>query len=207
MKRTLRNKLYSAWDLLWIKLDFGSSTLCSRISLWWQGCSPGKGLKTSGPCYFKARAAGSIVIGESMYLNASHRTNRVGLNNPVLIETLGDGVIEIGSCSGASSVVISSRSRITIGSNTIMGGNVRIFDHDFHSLNPSAWRTSEDAKLVQSRPVTIGNNVFIGTNAMVLKGVSIGDNAVIGAGSVVTKNVGNGEIWAGNPARKIGMVK
>jgi acetyltransferase-like isoleucine patch superfamily enzyme len=58
---------------------------------------------------------------------------------------------------------------------------------------------------VVSRPVTIGNNVFIGAHSTILKGVTIGDKAIIGAGSVVAKSVPAGEIWAGNPARFIGM--
>ena len=50
---------------------------------------------------------------------------------------------------------------------------------------------------------TIGNDVWIGTGAMVKAGVTIADGAVIGMGSVVTKDVGPYEIWAGNPARLI----
>ena len=49
----------------------------------------------------------------------------------------------------------------------------------------------------------VGNNVFIGTNCIVLKGVSIGNNSIVGAGSVVTKNIPANELWAGNPAKFI----
>ena len=52
-------------------------------------------------------------------------------------------------------------------------------------------------------PVTIGNNVWIGGNTVVVPGVNIGDNTVIGAGSVVTKDVPSGVIAAGNPCRVI----
>jgi len=203
MQRTFRNKLYSAWDFLWVKLDFFFSTWRSLFLIKLQGCSVGKGLRTSGPCYFKVRKSGAIKIGNSVYLIASHRTNRVGLTNPILLETFGDGIIEIGDCSGASAVIISSRSKVSIGSNVIMGGNVRIFDHDFHSLDPSSWRTARDEMEVRSSPVTIGDNVFIGSNALILKGVAIGENAIVGAGSVVTKDIASGEIWGGNPARLI----
>ena len=51
--------------------------------------------------------------------------------------------------------------------------------------------------------VKIGNNVFIGANTIVLKGVTIGDRSIIGAGSVVTKNIPEDEIWGGNPAKFI----
>ena len=49
----------------------------------------------------------------------------------------------------------------------------------------------------------IENNVFIGANRIILKGVSIGDLSIIGAGSVVTKNDLSDQIWAGNPAKFI----
>lgn len=52
-------------------------------------------------------------------------------------------------------------------------------------------------------PVVIGNNVFVGTNAVILKGVTIGSNVIIGAGSVVTGDCESNSVYAGNPARKI----
>lgn len=199
--RTFRNRLYSAWDILWIKLDFMGSTMKSRFSLWLQGCRVGAGFKTSGKCYFKARQADSIRIGNSVILLAGHRTNRVGLTNPVLLETFEGGLIEIGHHSGASAMVISSRSRVSIGEYVKMGGNVRIFDHDYHSLYFLCRRGAEDRLHVSTKPVIIGDDVFIGTNSIILKGVTIGDRSIIGAGSVVSQNIPNDEIWAGNPAR------
>ena len=57
--------------------------------------------------------------------------------------------------------------------------------------------------LEYTHPVTIGNNVWICTGAMILPGVTIGDGSVIGAGSVVTKDVPSGCLAAGNPCRVI----
>ena len=84
-----------------------------------------------------------------------------------------------------------------------IGGNVRIYDHDFHSLDFQTRRGAEDQLQIQTRPVEIGDDVFIGANAIILKGVTIGARAVIGAGSVVSRNIGPDEIWAGNPARMV----
>lgn len=53
-------------------------------------------------------------------------------------------------------------------------------------------------------PIVIGKDVWIGANAVILPGRNIGDGAVVGAGSVVTKNIPAYEVWAGNPAKKIG---
>lgn len=51
--------------------------------------------------------------------------------------------------------------------------------------------------------VRIGNNVFLGANSVVKQGITIGDNAIIGAGAVVLKDVPNGEVWVGNPAKRL----
>ena len=127
----------------------------------------------------------------------------VGLTGPTQLQSLGDGMIELGEGSGASSVVISARARVRIGCRVKLGGNVRIYDHDYHSLDFELRRGRQDGDHVRSRPVFIGDDVFIGVNAIILKGVTIGDRAIIGAGSVVTQNVPADEIWAGNPARRM----
>jgi maltose O-acetyltransferase len=57
--------------------------------------------------------------------------------------------------------------------------------------------------LVESDPVIIGDNVWIGERAIILKGVNIGDNAIVAAGSVVTKSIPNNSLVAGNPAKII----
>jgi acetyltransferase-like isoleucine patch superfamily enzyme len=202
MKRNILNKLYSAWDLFWVHTDFFLSTLRSRLSLSFQGCPPGKGLRTSGRCHVKARRAGSIRIGHQVSLYACQRSNRVGLNNPVMLHTLGEGRIEIGDHTGGSSVVLSARSEIRIGRQVKMGGNVRIFDHDFHALDPAVRRTPEDESQVRTRPVIIGDDVFVGTNAMILKGTTIGARSIIGAGAVVAGlDVPPDSVVVGNPAR------
>lgn len=157
-------------------------------------------LKTSGKCYFKARRAGSIRLGKNVKFLAAHRSNRVGMTGPVILETIGRGEIEVGDGSGGSAVTISSRSKVTIGKNVKLGGNVRIFDHDFHSLDPELRRSFYDSKHVRTKPIIIGDDVFVGANVMILKGVTVGDRAIIGAGGVVVCDVAADEVWGGNPA-------
>ena len=74
-----------------------------------------------------------------------------------------------------------------------------ILDSDFHHLDPLK-RHAPDAP---AKSVTIANNVWIGSRAIILKGVTIGDDAVVGAGAVITKNVPPKTLVAGNPARII----
>ena len=206
MRRTFRNKLYSLWDVAWIHIDRIWSTLWSRASLWLQGCECGSGLRTTGRCHFKSRCENGIRIGKNACLLAGWRSNRVGMSGPVLLTTLGEGRIDIGDDFGASSLVISSRASVTIGHDVKLGGNVRIFDHDFHSLDPSVRRTNADCDHCVSRAVSIGNDVFVGADAMILKGVKLGDRVIVGARSVVTKSFEADVVIAGNPAREVDFV-
>jgi acetyltransferase-like isoleucine patch superfamily enzyme len=203
MKRFWRNWVYSAWDVFWIFADRFVSTLSSKFSLWFQGGHYGNDLHTTGRCSFKLRHQKSVILGNRVSLLAGWRSNRAGLTGGVLLETLGDGFIRIGDDSGGSAVVISSRSGITIGKHVCLGANTRIYDHDFHPLDFMQRRLSrnEQAQHTRSEPVTVGNDVFVGANAMILKGVTIGDRSIVAAGSVVFRGVYPQDcIIAGNPA-------
>ena len=87
---------------------------------------------------------------------------------------------------------------VSIGSMTQIGPGVQILTAD-HPRDA----VQRKAGLEFGRPVSIGNNVWIGAGALILPGVVIGDDAIIGAGSVVTRNVPAGATVVGNPARKI----
>ncbi|MER6134167.1 sugar O-acetyltransferase [Streptomyces sp. NPDC001815] len=87
---------------------------------------------------------------------------------------------------------------ITIGEDCQIGPNVQLLTPT-HPLEPQPRRD----KLEAARPITIGDNVWLGAGAIVLPGVSIGDNSVIGAGAVVTKDVPAGVVAVGNPARPV----
>jgi len=107
------------------------------------------------------------------------------------------------SMSNSAIVCVNS---ITIGDNVMIGGSCKIWDTDFHPIDPDM-RKKDPNKNFKSRPIIIKDNAFIGGCSIILKGVTIGENAVIGAGSVVSKDVPANEIWAGNPARFIKKVQ
>jgi acetyltransferase-like isoleucine patch superfamily enzyme len=201
--RTLRNKIYSAYDAVVIQANMVFSTLRTNLGCAFQGCVIGHGFRSSGRIRIKSRASGDIVLGDHVRLLAHWRSNRVGLSGPVILHTWEGGRIEIGDHTGASSVVISSRSGVRIGRHVNIGGNVRIFDHDFHALDPEIRRSPRGCDDCATKPIIIGDDVFIGTNCIILKGVTIGDRAIIGAGSVVTKDVPADAVAAGNPAAVI----
>ncbi len=179
-------------------------TFLARIKLSAYRCPVGPGLRVDGRIVVCASRRAAIVLGSHVRFISRHGANLVGLQGPVILHSIADGRIAIGDHSGGSSVVISSRASVTIGQRVLMGGNVRIYDHDYHSVEAENRREPlRDAQHVRSRPVRIGDDVFIGTNAIILKGVSIGDRSIIGAGSVVSCTVPADEVWAGNPARRV----
>ncbi len=94
---------------------------------------------------------------------------------------------------------------VTIGDDVIMGPDVIIMSnsHAFQDLDTPINKQGP----LPIRPVTIGNDVWIGTRVIILPGVSIADKVVIGAGSIVTKDLPYGAIAVGNPAKVIKMRK
>ena len=87
---------------------------------------------------------------------------------------------------------------ITIGEHCTLSWDVQVLDHDFHAL------TVDGLERPSVAPVRIGDRVWVGTRAVVLKGVTIGDGAVVAAGAVVTSDVPPGAVVGGVPARVIG---
>ena len=184
-------------------ISVGFHTLSARLKLCAFGCFVGTGFRVHGKVWIWTHRKGAIRIGDNVLIVSRFGSNLIGLTNPAVLQCLGDGSISIGANSGLSAPVICARSTITIGRHAKIGGNVRILDHDFHSLDAVARRGVGTEGHIESRPIQIGDDVFIGTNAIILKGSIIGDRAVIGAGSVVTGIIPADEIWAGNPARRV----
>ena len=88
--------------------------------------------------------------------------------------------------------------KVVIGDNAQIAPNVSIYTAG-HPVHPDSRNSGYEYGI----PVTIGDNVWIGGNTVILPGVTIGDNAVIGSGSVVTKDIPANMIAAGNPCRVI----
>ncbi len=78
---------------------------------------------------------------------------------------------------------------------------MRIHDNDGHPLDPARRRRGEPIRSEETAAVVLGDNVWVGAGATILKGVQIGNDAVIGTGAVVTSDVPAGAVVAGNPAR------
>lgn len=107
--------------------------------------------------------------------------------------------IVIGNSTGASGVTIVASASVKIGNNVLIGANCTIIDNDFHHANPHK-RSMND---ILAKPVIIEDNVFLGFNCFILKGVTIGENSVIGANSVVMNSIPANSMAIGNPCKVI----
>lgn len=96
--------------------------------------------------------------------------------------------------------IVSEGPGITLGRRCLVGLGVHIYDSDFHPLKADA----RDSEPPRRAAVEIADDVFIGTNAMILKGTKLGEGSVVGAGAIVAGDVAAGTIVAGNPARVVG---
>jgi acetyltransferase-like isoleucine patch superfamily enzyme len=144
---------------------------------------------------------GSVMcFGAGLNLRSSVVSNPLGPNHPVILCTWEpNAVLEIGDGFAMTGGSICAAERITIGKNVAIGANSTIADTDFHPLNPVIRHQRPQES--NTAPILIEDDVFIGMNCLILKGVTIGHGSVIGAGSVVTKDIPPCVIAAGNPAR------
>ncbi len=131
--------------------------------------------------------AGQIIIGNNTFLGASH---------------------------------LICRNKIEIGDNVFIAWGGYIYDHNSHSLDykerekditqqlidfrvGNNFIANKNWEVVDSKPIIIKSNAWIGMNCTILKGVTIGEGAIVGAGSVVTKDVPDWTVVGGNPAQVI----
>lgn len=167
----------------------------------------GKNLLLKGvPVIFNHKGA-TLQLGSNVTVKSSFLSNLVGLYQRTIIVTRRAGAkILIGDNVGISGATIYARDGITIGDNTMIGGNVKILDNDFHPVSAEA-RNALSEEEIASRPIHIGKNCFIGCNALILKGTILGDNCVVGAGSVVAGTFPDNSVIAGNPAKVIKVLQ
>ena len=157
--------------------------------------------------------SGRLLVGETDFLsNQRSRSTVITLEAGANMRCVGDLLLYEGVnirvfknaiCSFGHhtylnrSVSIDCMQEITIGDNCAISDNVQILDSNFHTI------THDEKTSTMSKPVHIGNHVWIGRSAIILKGVTIGDGAIIGAGSIVTKSIPPRCLAVGNPARVI----
>ncbi|MFZ4694773.1 MAG: acyltransferase [Verrucomicrobiia bacterium] len=147
---------------------------------------------------------GAITLGRRIVINSSFEANPVGGTRTAFMLKGPDAHIEIGDGSGMSNVLIAAFESVFIGKDVNLGAGCKVMDTDFHPLDLDERIRNVN---IPHRPVRIEDGAFIGTNAIILKGVTVGAESVIAAGAVVAKSIPPGEIWGGNPARFIKKLK
>ncbi|RVB77614.1 MULTISPECIES: acyltransferase [unclassified Mesorhizobium] len=163
------------------------------------GINAGAGAKMSIQSIRTARR-GHHAIGEECILHCAFSFDRP------------DAKITVGQRSYIGKSHLVAAERIEIGNDVIISWGTTVVDHNSHATrwqnrkaDVADWHQGKkDWSNITIAPVRIEDNVFIGFNTVILKGVTIGKGAVVGAGSVVTKDVAPFTMVGGNPARQIG---
>lgn len=152
------------------------------------------------------RKKSGISIGDNFRMNNGQAGNCIGFSARCSLRAFEGGTIHIGDNVGMSQAAICAiGADITIGNHTLLGGGVKIYSSDFHSLNYLDRRDYKvaDPNNRKCASVKIGEDCFIGAGTIILRGVTVGDRTIIGAGSVVTKSIPADCIAGGNPCRVI----
>lgn len=153
--------------------------------------------------YHKVNIGNHCLLGVTIYLETPEA--RVNIGDRVYM--------------GNSSII--AKTSVILGSDIMVSSGVTFYDHDSHSLDyrkrgmdlkqvysdyineKGNYLKNKNWNFVNSLPIKIEDNVWIGTEAFILKGVTVGEGAIIGARSVVTKDVPPFTIVAGNPAKVV----
>ena len=168
--------------------------------MWLWGCKLCGPVRCFGIPYIEKSFSGKLYIGKNVCLRSSIVSNVAGCFHPVVLGVRKKGTLRIGNGTGISSSVIVAEESVTLGERVLVGVNCVICDTDFHSVFPAV---RQDKVSHKTAAVVIEDDVWLGMNVTVLKGVTIGHGSVIAAGSIVTKDIPPNCIAGGNPAKWI----
>jgi acetyltransferase-like isoleucine patch superfamily enzyme len=173
------------WDVAWVRR---------------QGVEAGDGLRLAGRPKVE-RICGRIVLGRRVTLRSHDRGYHTAMYHPVrlMVDVSPDALIEIGDDSRINGASIHATRSIRIGRNCLIAANVMILDSDGHGVAVA----DRERHNPVAAPIVIEDDVWVGANAIVLKGVTLGRGSVVAAGSVVTRDVAPMTLVGGNPARFI----
>lgn len=195
--------LYKAWCYFIVLLYHNIGTLIFKLKLIINAVKYG-----SGVCCYNAipilqinRRSGNVEFGRNIIFN-SYTDHSWNCRCKIIVKE--NAILRIGDNSGMNGVMIYCSHKIIIGNNVKIGGGTRISDSNHHSLDYINRRDfDQDMLHTKTGPISIGDDVFIGANCIINKGITIGDRSIVAAGSVVVKSIPEDEIWGGNPAKLI----
>ena len=196
--------IYRVYSYLVNKISNIFSNIMTKFLFYIHNVVMKKNLKSNGIPLLYMHITAQFKIGEQFKMNNTVKNNPIGRSRKCMFVVRENAKLTIGNNVGMSGVIIVCQKEIFIKDYVKIGGNVCIYDTDFHSLDAEYRKDGKlDKKNIITKTVTIEENAFIGAHSTILKGVTIGRNSIVGACSVVTKNVPDNQIWAGNPAVKI----
>lgn len=186
-------------NCFWNNLRCWITTKKSLFSIYYWKISIGNNNRFYGVPIFRRLPGSRIVIGDRCTFRSAVWSNYVGINHPCILATLSEhATISIGDDCGFSSTSIASAKSLTIGNRVMVGANTTINDTDWHPVDPKRRIAGSEG---ESSPITIEDDVWLGANVIILKGVTIGQGSVIAANSVVTQSIPPFVIAGGNPAK------
>ena len=166
------------------------------------GVRHGVNCVVQGRIYIKLFPTAECTIGDNFYFSSGKCINALCANKRGAIYITDHAKVIIGNNVGMSSTVLWCHRSINIGNNVKIGGNCTLIDTDSHSIN-YLQRRDYNTDIGVAKPIVVEDDVLIGMNTIILKGVTIGARSVIGAGSVVTKSIPPDSIACGNPAKVV----
>jgi acetyltransferase-like isoleucine patch superfamily enzyme len=140
---------------------------------------------------------GRIVIGDGVRLSGKQSISFGRCDRKIPELVIGDGTFVGHGCG------FQIAQSVRIGRHCLLAGSVHVYDMDGHPLDADRRRAGDPTPPEGVAPVVIGDDVWIGNGAFILKGVTVGDRSVIAARAVVTKDVPTDSVVAGNPARVV----
>ena len=165
------------------------------------GVKFGKRCRFYGMPLFRRMPESSIRVGSRCGFRSAFWSNFAGINHPCILATLAEGAkIQIGDECGLSGVAIGAATSVEIGNRVMIGANSIISDTDWHPIDH---RLRAVGGVPAASPIMIEDDVWIGANVSVLKGVRIGARSVIAANSVVTKSIPADVVAGGVPAKPL----
>lgn len=184
-------------------LDTGATTLSTvraQLLAWWWGVRLGSSCTFTGVPLFRKHPTGRISIGQSCTFRSAEWSNSIGINRRCFLSAGRQASVQIGSHCGFSGTIISASTMIDIGDHVLCGANCTICDSDRHPLGADDRRHNTAPR---AKPIHIDDDVFLGMNVVVLKGVAIGKRTVVAANSVVIDSLPSDVLAAGIPAKAV----
>jgi len=180
------------------------NTICTKIIFKGNGVIYGRNVVSNGVPIIDVWSFGKMEIGHNFSMNNGKMYNKIGRQQQCIFVVKSNAILRIGNNVGMSGVAIVCHEKIVIKDRVKIGGNVVIYDTDFHSKSKEhRFDKQLDTRNTNTAPVLIDEDVFIGAHCTILKGVHIESNVIIGACSVITKSIPANQVWGGNPAKFI----